>query len=54
MFSFEDYEKSAKYIKEKDYINKLVDRIDYNVKDTKEKMEIIRKHAINYIDNKIN
>lgn len=42
-----------KYIKEKDYINILVDRINYKVTDTKEKMEIIRKHALNYIDNKI-
>lgn len=42
-----------KYIKEKDYINILVDRIDYKVLDTKNKMEEIRKHAINYIDKKI-
>lgn len=41
-------------LKEKDYMNILVDRIDYKIKDTKNKMEEIRKHAINYIDNKLN
>ncbi len=43
-----------KYIKEKNYINILVDRIDYKISDTKNKMEEIRKHAINYIDGKLN
>lgn len=41
-----------KYIKEKNYINILVDRIDYKNIDTKNKMEEIRKHAINYIEKK--
>ncbi len=44
---------SLVYIKENNYINILVDRIDYKVTDTKIKMENIRKHAIDYIDNKI-
>lgn len=43
-----------KYIKEKNYINVIVDRIDYKVVDTKNKMEEIRKHAINFIDGKLN
>lgn len=42
-----------KYIKENDYINKLVDRIDYKNKDTKMKMEEIRRKATNYINNKL-
>lgn len=49
-----NFSSGLKYIKEKDYINILVDRIDYKIKDTKNKMEEIRKHAINYIDNKLN
>lgn len=43
-----------KYIKEKDYINVLIDRIDYKVVDTKEKMEKVREHAIKYIDDRLN
>lgn len=42
-----------KYIKEKDYINILVDRIDYKNQDTKDKMENIRKFSIDYIQEKI-
>lgn len=49
-----NFNSGLKYIKEKDYINILVDRIDYKVKDTKNKMESIRKYAINYIDNRLN
>ena len=49
-----NFNSGLKYIKEKDYINILVDRINYKVEDTKNKMEIIRKHAINYIDNRLN
>jgi len=49
-----NFNSGLKYIKEKDYINILVDRIDYKIKDTKEKMEEIRKHAIDYINCKLN
>lgn len=41
------------YIKEKDYINTIVNRLDYKNEDTKQKMEKIRKHAIQYIENKV-
>lgn len=49
-----NFNSGLKYIKEKDYINILVDRIDYKVKDTKDKMQKIREYAINYIDNRLN
>ena len=42
-----------KYIRENNYINILVDRIDYKIDDTKAKMEKVREHAISYIDNKL-
>lgn len=41
------------YIKEKDYINTIVNRLDYKNEDTKQKMEKIRKHALQYIENKV-
>ncbi len=43
---------SYKIVKEHDYINKLIDRFDYKVIDTKEKMEDIRELINNYIDKK--
>ena len=43
-----------KYIEEKNYINILIDRIDYKVEDTKIKMENVRMHALEYVDKKIN
>lgn len=49
-----NFTSGLKYIKEKDYINIIIDRIDYKIKDTKEKMEEIRKHATHYIDKKLN
>ncbi len=45
---------SYKYVKEKDYIQKLVNRIEYTNIDTKMKMEKIKKCAMDYIDTKIN
>lgn len=48
-----NFNSGLKYIKEKNYINILVDRIDYKVKDTKDKMENIRNHALEFIDKKI-
>lgn len=42
-----------KYIKEHDYINKILDRVDYKVEDTKIKMDNIRKFALEYVDSRI-
>ncbi len=42
-----------KYIKDNDYINILVDRVNYQDSITKDKMEIIRSFAINFIDEQI-
>lgn len=41
------------YIKEMDYINTIVNRLNYKNEDTKKKMDQIRKHAIKYVENKI-
>lgn len=40
---------SRQYILEKDYINKLVDRIPYSNKETAERMEHIRQTALSYL-----
>ena len=45
---------SLEYIKENEYIDKLVDRIQYKNKTTKNQMENIRKCAKEYINNKVN
>lgn len=45
---------SYRYVKEKDYISKLVNRIVYINTDTKQKMKNVKKCAIDYIDAKIN
>ena len=45
---------SLKYVKENNYIDTLVDRIDYKNTDTKQKMEDIRKCANKYIENRCN
>ncbi len=42
-----------KYLYENNYINRVIDRIDYKDIDTKLKMEDIRKHAIKYIENRL-
>lgn len=44
---------SLEYIKEKDYLNILIDRFDYKLPETKEKMEQIRKKTNEYIKHKI-
>lgn len=44
-----NYDISLQYIKDNNYINKLIDRIDYKNEDTKQKMEEIRKCAENYL-----
>ena len=45
---------SLKYVKENDYIDILIDRIEYKNNDTKQKMEDIRKCANKYIENRCN
>lgn len=45
-----NYKFGLEYIKEMNYINIIVDRLDYKNIDTKQKMEKIRKHALEYID----
>lgn len=44
---------SYKIIKENNYIDKIIDRFDFKNEDTKEQMELIRKTAKEYIDNKL-
>lgn len=51
VFGFE-FNSSLKRIKEKDYINVLFNRFDYKL--DSEKMEILRKKALNYIDERVN
>lgn len=51
MFDF-NYKYGLEYIKEKNYINIIIDRLDYKKEETKQKMEEIRKHALEYVDNK--
>ena len=36
-----------------DYIHKVMDRLDYKNRDTKQKMEKMRKHAIGYMEDKL-
>lgn len=48
-----NYTPGLQYIKDNDYINKVIDRIDYKNIDTKVKIENIRKYAYEYIDNRL-
>ena len=48
-----NYKSGLKWIKEKEYINQLVDRFHYKNRDTKKKMEEIRNFALSYIDEQI-
>jgi hypothetical protein len=48
-----NFNSGLKYIKEKDYVNILVDRIAYKNEDTKKQMEEIRKCANAYIQDRI-
>lgn len=52
LFDF-NFTSGLKYIKEKDYINIIVNRLDYKLPDSKEKMEKIRKHSLEYIDERL-
>ncbi len=47
-----NFDISLKYVQENNYIDSLVDRIEYKNDDTKQKMEDIRKWAKEYIKNK--
>lgn len=52
IFDF-NYKIGLEYIKEMNYINVIVNRLDYKNKDTKQKMENIRKHALDFIENSL-
>ncbi len=52
LFDF-NFTSSLAYIKEMDYIHKVMDRLDYKNRDTKQKMEKMRKHAIAYMEDKL-
>lgn len=52
IFDF-NFSSGLKYIMEKDYINKNIDRINYRNPDTKNKMEAIRNHSLEYVKNRI-
>lgn len=52
IFDF-NFKAGLKYIEEKDYINKIVNRLDYKNTDTRGKMEKIQKHAMQYIENRL-
>ena len=45
-----NFDISLKYVKENDYIDILIDRIEYKNNDTKQKMEDIRKCAKEYLE----
>ena len=49
IFDFNFYP-GLRYIKEKNYINIIIDRIEYKVPETKSRMEIVRNHAIQFIN----
>ena len=48
-----NYKFVLEYIKEMNYINIIVDRLDYKNADTRQKMELIRKHALEFTDKRI-
>lgn len=45
------FKESLNFINENDYVNKLVNKFEYKLKDTKEKIEQIRNKGNNYISN---
>lgn len=47
-----EFSSSLKMVKEKDYINSLLNRFDYKLDN--DRMEILRKKALSYINEKIN
>lgn len=48
-----NFTSGLKYLYENDYINRLVNRVDYKNIDTKQKMENIRQYAIKYIEDRL-
>ena len=48
-----NFTSGLKYLYENDYINRLVNRVDYKNIDTRQKMENIRQHAIKYIEDRL-
>lgn len=52
IFDF-NFKSGLRYIQEKDYISKIVNRLDYKNTDTREKMEKIRKHAMQYVESRL-
>lgn len=54
-FTFDlNFDVSYKIVKENDYVNALVDRFEYQDKETKDRMENIRKIVNEFINEKIN
>lgn len=49
-----NFSSGLKYLKEKDYINRVIDRVNYKDKETKERMQKVKKFANEYINKKIN
>lgn len=49
-----NFDISLKYVKENDYIDILIDRIEYKNDITRQKMEDIRKCAKEYLEKTIN
>ena len=47
-----NFEESLKQVQKEDYVNRLIDRVDYKDELTKERMENVRKIANEYIINK--
>ena len=47
-----NFSTSYKIVKENNYVNHLIDRFDYKIQDTKQKMEKTKKIIKNYIDEK--
>lgn len=48
-----NFSSGLKYLKDKNYINLMIDRLNYNVKETKEKMEKVKLYANDYINRRI-
>ena len=52
LFDF-SFKETLEIVKEKNYIDQLIDMFDYQKEDTKEKMEIIRQECKKYLEEKI-
>lgn len=48
-----NFNSGLKYIKDKKYIDLAIDRLDYKVPDTKEKMQKVKKYANDYLNKKL-